>query len=72
MATAEHFPTLDERVALTETPVTLDDRPARVTGYRNDFATVTSVSESNDPARSAEWAWPTIARIVAKGGSFQS
>lgn len=58
------FPTLDERVALTQTPVTLDGRPARITGYRNDFAT--------DPARSAEWAWLTVARIVARGGNFKS
>lgn len=69
MTTTEHFPTLDERVAFTGTPVTLDGRPARITGYRNAFATVTSVG---DPARSAEWAWPTVARIVARGGNFQS
>jgi hypothetical protein len=67
--TEQAYPTLSERVALTGASVTLDERPARITGYRREFATVT---DRADPARSAEWAWPTVARIVARGGEFAS
>jgi len=48
--------------------VTLDGKRAKISGYRNDFATVTALP---DGAR-YEWAWPTVARIVAAGGAFKS
>jgi hypothetical protein len=67
--TEQAYPTLSERVALTGANVTLDGRPAKITGYRHQFATVT---DRADPARSAEWAWPTVARIVVRGGNFRS
>jgi hypothetical protein len=70
MSRAEQtYPTLSERIALTGASVTLDGRPAKITGYRREFATVT---DRADPVRSAEWAWSTVARIVARGGGFTS
>jgi len=61
--------TKDDRYALCATAVTLNDRPARITGARLDFARVTDVATG----LSAEWAWPTVAHIVRDGkGRFYS
>ncbi len=48
--------------------ITLDGKPAKITGRLNDFATV---SELNGPVR-VEFAWPTVRRIVARDGKFRS
>lgn len=61
------FPTLDERAALCEAKVTLDGHKAKISGYRNDFATVRDLVTGNSP----EWAWETVQRIVARGGAFR-
>lgn len=60
--------THETRFELTQTEgVTLNGVPARITGARNDFATVTR----ND-GLSAEWAWPTVARIVNRNKAFST
>jgi hypothetical protein len=48
--------------------VTLDGRPAKISGARRDFATVTALPDGPG----YEWPWPTVARIVARGASFSS
>lgn len=59
---------IQQRAALCEARVTLNGRPARISGYKNEFATVTQAGTR----LSAEWAWVTVARIVAAGGAFES
>lgn len=58
--------TLDGRRYLCAARVTLNGKPAAIGGARNRFATVTAL----DMSVSAEWAWETVARIVARGGDF--
>lgn len=60
--------TYQDRAYLCEATVSIDGYPARITGYMNDFAMV----RARDNGISAEFAWETVARIVAKGGSFNS
>lgn len=62
------FPTKDQRVALCATRVTLNGAPARITGHARDFARVTD----SGTGLSCEWAWETVAAIVAKGGKFRT
>lgn len=57
-----------DRHALVLATVTLDGKRARVSGIRNDFATVTDAATG----LSSEWAWPTVERIVRNGGNFKS
>jgi len=49
--------------------VTLDGKPAKICGWCNNFATITTLDR---PHVSFEWSWPTVARIVANGGHFKS
>lgn len=61
--------TLSERRALVETEgVTLDGKPAKISGYCNPFATVQEFTTGLH----CDFAWPTVARIVANGGAFKS
>lgn len=55
-----------DRYRAIATPVTLDDRPAKITGARNDFATV----RSHDGKLTGEWAWQTAIRIADTHGRF--
>lgn len=57
-----------DRYALTAAKVTLNGQPAKVTGALNDYAKVTQI----ESGLSCEWAWETVARIVANGGRFFS
>jgi hypothetical protein len=54
------------RRELCTAAVTLDGAPAMVCGVQERFATVATL----DGKWSAEWAWETVARIVADGGAF--
>lgn len=58
--------TVAERRALGENRVTLDDKPARITGFLMDFPHI----QSDD--QSVEFAWETVANVVAQGGNFFS
>ena len=61
---------LDARRELADTKgITLDGEPAVIVGHRNPFAKVATL-RSDGPV--AEFAWPTVARIIAKGGAFKS
>jgi len=62
------MPDLAARYELCDTRVTLDGKPAKIGGARNEFATVRLIRSG----LSAEFAWPTVARIVARGGEFKS
>jgi len=57
-----------DRHALVLATVTLDGNRARISGIRNDFATVTDAATG----MSVEFAWPTVERIVRNGGTFKS
>lgn len=58
----------ERRRELIETRVTLNGNPARITGARSRFATVTDLTTR----LSAEWSWEAVERVVAKGGRFES
>lgn len=60
--------TRDERLTLCGAVVTLNGQRAKISGALRDFAVVTD----HKTGLSAEWAWPTVARIVANGGAFKS
>lgn len=62
------MPTLAERYELCAAEVTLDGQRAKISGARNDFATVSIVASG----LSCEWSWQAAARIVTKGGDFRS
>ena len=47
-------------------PVTLDGRPATVSGFMLKFAKVRSL----DGKFSGEWSWPAAVRVVDNGGAF--
>lgn len=54
---------------MTDAPtVTLDGRPAVVTNRKGDFAVIRRL----DDGYAAEFAWPTVDRIIARGGAFKS
>jgi hypothetical protein len=59
---------IQERHALMIAEVTLDGRPAIISGWALDYAQVRSL----DGALSGEWAWTTAARIVGRGGAFRT
>lgn len=59
--------TYDEKRNLTAADVTLDGEPARICGAKLRFAVVRS-----DSGRQVEYAWPTVARIVAASGDFRT
>ena len=61
-------PTLSERYELIDAKVTLDGNRAKISGARNDFAMVRVIPSG----LGCEFAWSTVARIVAKGGAFKS
>ena len=53
--------------------VTLDGSPAKIIGFKNDFATVAAVGPgSGSPVPAFEFSWLTVARVVRAGGSFKS
>lgn len=57
-----------DRHSLVLATVTLNGKRARISGIRNDYATVTD----STTGMSVEFAWPTVARVVASGGTFKS
>lgn len=61
-------PGLAERRALCSARVTLNGSPAVISGAQREFAHVTDLATR----LSAEWAWETVARVVAAGGAFRS
>jgi hypothetical protein len=57
-----------DRHKLVLATVTLNGNRARISGIRNDFATVTD----SKTGLACEFAWPTVERIVLAGGAFKS
>lgn len=52
--------------------ITLDNRRARVAGTSRDFALV-GVADGQRPQYEAEWAWGSVAYVIAhSGGRFKS
>lgn len=56
-----------EREALCAVKVTLNGRPARISGSGCAFARVTGTDRLG-----CEFAWETVALIVSRGGRFES
>lgn len=63
-----HGLTEKQRYELADTPVTLNGEPAQIAGVKLPFARVRNL----ETGVSREWAWETVARIVANGGDFRS
>jgi len=64
------YVTTAEREELMAKPVTLNGRPALISGRLAPFAMV----RTNDGERAyvGEWAWPTIRRVIEEnGGAFR-
>lgn len=57
-----------DKLKLCSMPATLNGLRAAVSGVRAPFAKVTQISTG----LSVEFSWPAAARIIAKGGDFQS
>lgn len=54
---------------MVDKSATLNGNPAKISGYRNRFATVTDMTTR----LSCEFAWETVERILTlKNGAFQS
>lgn len=48
--------------------ITLDGKPARITGKMNRFA---FIYEIGDILKGSEWSWNAVRRIINKGGAFR-
>jgi hypothetical protein len=60
---------IEDRRKLAEARVTLDGRPAVISGIQNDFAKVTVL----DTGESYTWSWPGVKRVIeTAGGHFKS
>lgn len=58
----------DEKYALTQVNVTLNGRPARISGYKHEFARVYDI----ETLATFEWSWDAVERIVENGGHFKT
>lgn len=71
MKTKKTTVTLPERDRLCDRrDITLDGRPAKISGRLEQFATVATMDDS--PEVSQVWAWELVKNIVANGGKFRS
>jgi len=62
-------PSKDRRQDLCTANVTVNGRRAQISGWKNDFATVTDLRTGF----SAQWAWSTVDFVVAeRGGKFRA
>jgi hypothetical protein len=50
-----------------DVPCTLNGKPAKIMGWKLDFATVGTL----DGTLAYEWAWETVDRIMSNGGNFK-
>lgn len=62
------FISTDERYALIDARVTLNGKPAKISGARMQFAMVAAL----DGSMEFEWSWDAVARIVTAGGKFKA
>jgi hypothetical protein len=61
--------THEQKVMLcTRSDITLNGRPARISGPRERFATIID----RGTGLGAQWAWETVARVCAADGAFRS
>jgi len=58
---------IDTRRALCALPCTLDGKPAAISGAARDFATVRDLKTG----QGADWAWDTVARVMARDAAFR-
>lgn len=66
LSLSEGNPALVKRQGLCQTRVTLNGKPAVVTGAKMKFATVMSL----DGILSFEWAWEAVESVIVSGGKF--
>jgi len=60
---------IDRRAIVASRRCTIDGKPAKISGVYNSVATVWPLG---DPSNGVQFAWTTVARIMAAGGRFQS
>jgi hypothetical protein len=61
--------TTEQKYELIAQHVTLNGKPAKISGARQQFAMVATL---NSEGAAVEFAWTTVARIVAAGGKFKA
>lgn len=61
--------TTEQKYDLINVRVTLNGKPAKISGARMQFATVATLDSSGT---AVEFSWPAVARIVAAGGKFKA
>ena len=59
----------EQRRELIQSRVTLDGRPASISGRQQQFATVAAIDGTY---LAVEFCWSTVARIVARDGQFHT
>ena len=57
---------------LTHKPATLDGNRARIGGYEHRKQKYALVWAIDIPCLQAKFSWPTVDRIIAKGGHFKT
>lgn len=57
-----------DRTALAQERVTLNGKPAKIVGTRNEYPRVVIIATGEG----YEWSWEACARVVANGGRFES
>jgi hypothetical protein len=62
----------DDHLNLTHPPATLDGHTARIGGYEHRKQKYALVWAIHMPCLQAQFAWPTVDRIMAKGGNFRT
>lgn len=58
---------INARRALCALPCTLDGKPAAISGAAREFATVRDLKTG----QGADWAWDTVARVMAHDAAFR-
>lgn len=61
--------TTEQKYDLIDQRVTLDGKPAKISGARQEFATVATIA-TDGPA--VQFSWEAVSRVVAAGGAFKS
>lgn len=60
--------TYEKKKELSQTQnITLDGKPAIISGLRTDFALVRQIG-----GYGFEWAWESVQNVIEKGGNFKS
>lgn len=59
---------IPSRIDLCASKVTVNGNRAKISGWKNNFATLHNL----ETGETSEWSWNTVSRVVSKGGAFKS